>query len=423
MTPPAFSGRNQWSQGVRSNGRFRCAAPCGADGAARRPCPKAEHHREGRVLAGAGIRAYRRWMSKVRLKRKAAEQFVWLPVLLAVFTAFAAQAQPSATNAAGPTNAAAVEPEPFMRIAHPDSNTVRLEIAVRRFVPTGHAGPAVWLTGTSHVGDADYYRALQKHLDAQTVVLFEGVNAESHPRKVPKPGAPPERPQPAATPEHGATNAGYSMQTELAKSLGLVFQLDAIAYDRTNFLNSDLSVFDIQKLMLNDPNAEPAAPGEEGRSDPTLDSLLQIMDGSSFLGSIFKWLVHFIGTNPELQATTKFMLVEMLGGMTGDFSEMRGLPPDLQHLLKVLIEARNQNVLEDLKTESAIVPANGSIAIFYGTGHMADLEKRLVGEMHYRPDGEQWFTAFSVDMRKTGMSPAEVTLMRNMIRVQLEQMK
>ena len=346
-----------------------------------------------------------------------------LAVVLADFTGVAAQAQPSTTNAAATTNAAVVEPAPYMRIAHPDSNKVQLEIAVRKFVPTGQPGPAVWLTGTSHVGDADYYRALQKHLDAQTVVLFEGVNAESHPRKVPKPGAAPERPKPSAPPEHSATNAGYSMQQELAKSLGLVFQLDAINYDRTNFLNSDLSVFDIQKLMLNDPDAEPAGPDEPGESDPTLDALLQIMDGSSFLGSIFKWIVHFIGSDPQLQATTKFTLVEMLGGMTGDFAEMRGLPPNMQHLLKVLIEARNRNVLEDLKTESAIVPATGSISIFYGTGHMADLEKRLVGDLHYRPDGEQWFTAFSVDMRKTGMGPAQIEWTRGLIKLELEQMK
>ena len=124
------------------------------------------------------------------------------------------------------------------------------------------------------------------------------------------------------------------MQSALAKSLGLVFQLDAINYDRTNFLNSDLSVLDIQRLMLNDPDAEAAAPGEPGRSNPTFDALLQIMDGSSFLGTIFKWAVEYIGTDRQLQATTKFMLVEVLGGI-GDMTEMRGLPPDLQRLFRV----------------------------------------------------------------------------------------
>jgi hypothetical protein len=95
----------------------------------------------------------------------------------------------------------------------------------------------------------------------------------------------------------------------------------------------------------------------------------------------------------------------------------------MQNLLKILIQARNQNVLDDLKTESAVVPPGGSIAIFYGTGHMANLEEHITNELHYRPDGEIWFTAFSVDLRKTGLSPAQLEWTRNLIKAQLEQMQ
>ena len=336
----------------------------------------------------------------------------------------------TATNTAAATNLSLPEPQPYIRIIHPDSNTLELQIAVRRFVPIAGPGPTYWLAGTSHIGESNYYRTLQKQLDAQTIVLYEGVNSDAHPRHVLKPGAtpaisspPPEVSAGSETNTGSETNAGYSMQSALASALGLVFQLDAIDYDRTNFLNSDLSVLQIQRLLLNDPDAQPAAPGEKGRSSPSFDALLQIMDGSSFLGSIAKWGVQMIGADPQLQATTKFMLIEALGGMKGDFSEMRGLPPDMQNLLKVLIEARNQNVVDDLKTESATLPPTGSIAIFYGTGHMPNLEKRITRELHYRPDGDVWFTAFSVDMRKTGLSPAEIEWMRNLLRAQLEQLQ
>jgi hypothetical protein len=354
---------------------------------------------------------------------------VWFTgfALTSTFSAIGADLAATTTNApdtSASTNLSLPEPRPYIRIVHPDTNTLELQIAVRRFVPETGTGPTVWLEGTSHIGDSNYYRALQKHLDAQTIVLYEGVNSDAHPRHVLKPGAPPEISQ--APPEVAAgseTNAGYSMQSALASALGLVFQLDAIDYDRTNYLNSDLSVLQIQRLLLNDPYAQPAAPGEKGRSSPTFDALLQIMDGSSFLGSIAKWGVQMIASDPQLQATTKFMLIEALGGMKGDFSEMRGLPPDMQNLLKVLIEARNQNVVDDLKTESAVVPPTGSIAIFYGTGHMPNLEKRIIRQLHYRPDGDVWFTAFSVDLRKTGLSPGEIEWMRNLIKTQLEQLQ
>jgi hypothetical protein len=352
--------------------------------------------------------------------------------LTSVFSATGAEIASAATNAAATatTNLALPEPQPYIRVVHPDTNTLELQIAMRRFVPESGPGPTYWLAGTSHIGESNYYRALQKQLDAQTIVLYEGVNSDAHPRHVLKPGAPPEQSNPSSEVSSGGdtnagseTNAGYSMQSALASALGLVFQLDAIDYDRTNFLNSDLSVLQIQRLLLNDPYAQPAAPGEKGRSSPTFDALLQIMDGSSFLGSIAKWGVQMIGSDPQLQATTKFMLIEALGGMKGDFSEMRGLPPDMQNLLKVLIEARNQNVVDDLKIESANVPPTGSIAVFYGTGHMPNLEKRITRQLHYRPDGDVWFTAFSVDLRKTGLSPAEIEWMRNLLKTQLEQLQ
>ncbi len=335
----------------------------------------------------------------------------------------AAKQPASMPSNAGLTATNASAPQPYMRIARPDTNTVQLQIAARRFVPVRHRGPALWLVGTSHVGELAYYHALQNLLDAQTVVLYEGVNADAHPRHVGKPGAPPRDPPAPAPPRPTGTNQNPGMQDVLASSLGLVFQLNAINYDRTNFLNSDLSILQLQRIMIGDPNAVPAGPGEKGRSNHSLDALLQIMDGSSFLGAIFKMGLQFIGSNPQLQAITKLTFIETLGRLKGDFSGMRGLPPDMKQLLIVLIQSRNQNVIEDIKTEMGVVPRNGSIAVFYGTGHMDDMERRVVHDLNYRPVGDTWFTAFSVDVRKTGLSPGELQSLQNMIQWQLDQMQ
>src|SRR5258708_1816052 len=67
-------------------------------------------------------------------------------------------------------------PEPYVRVSTAESNLIQLQIAVRQFVPLHGHGPAIWLTGVSHIGDSNYYAALQRHLDAQTLVLFEGVS-------------------------------------------------------------------------------------------------------------------------------------------------------------------------------------------------------------------------------------------------------
>jgi len=326
------------------------------------------------------------------------------------------------TGCRTPQSAVTAPPAPYTRIANPDANTVQLQIALRKFVPAHHRGPAIWLAGTMHVGEPEYYHAVQKFLDGQTVVLFEGINTETHPRHVKRVGKPDA--EPAAPPqEPSGTNAGTSMQATLAKSLGLVFQLDAIDYDRTNFLNSDISVQQIQRLMTGGLNAPPAPAGQPSKSNPTFDALLQVMDGSSLLGSLFKAGIELIGSNPKLQALTKLTLIEAIGRLKGDFSGMRGMPPDLKQLVQVLIEARNQNVIADLQTELKTVPRRGSIAVFYGTGHMDDMERRLTTQLHYRPAEDVWLTAFSVDMKKADISPSEAQVMRNLVKWQLDQMQ
>jgi len=320
------------------------------------------------------------------------------------------------------TNRVSLSPQPYTRIVNPDTNVIQLQIAIRKFVPERRRGPAIWLVGTSHIGEPGYYHTVQDYLDARTVVLYEGINANAHKRRLSQPGVVQTNLAPKAS-AHSGTNEGFSMQSELAHSLGLVFQLDAIDYDRTNFVNSDLSVLQIQRLMIGDPDAAPAAPGEKGRSSPSFDALLQVMDGSSFIGGLVKLAVQFIGSSPDLQAITRLMFIDAIGNLKGDFSEMRGLPPDMKHLIKVLIEARNQNVVDDLKEELKLVPRSGSIAVFYGTGHMDNMEKSIIRELKYCPDGDIWLTAFSVDVRQTGLSSGQLQAMRNMVKWQLEQMQ
>jgi hypothetical protein len=311
-------------------------------------------------------------------------------------------------------------PRAYTRIVNPDTNTVQLQIALRKFSPARNRGPAIWLAAVMHVGEPGYFHALQLFLDTQTVVLYEGINPEAHPHHVHDASAASTPAPITAAPPSGA-NAGYSMQSTLARSLGLVFQLEAIDYDRANFLNSDLSILQIQRIMAG--GRPRVAPGQEGGTNGSFDTLLQIMDGSSFLGSLFKIGMQLMAASPELQAVAKLTLIEAVGRLKGDLSDVQGLPPDWKQLVKVLIEARNQNLLTDLRAELKKIPISGSIAVFYGAGHMDDLEKRVTGDLHYRPADETWLTAFSVDLRKSGISPAEAQILRNLIKSQLDQMQ
>lgn len=310
-------------------------------------------------------------------------------------------------------------PQSYTRITNPDTNTVQLQIALRKFVPAQNGGPAIWLAGVMHIGEPEYYHALQHFLDGQTVVLYEGINPEAHPHHIHDASAASANdPRPAA-PQTG-TNAGYSMQSTLARCLGLVFQLEAIDYERTNFLNSDLSLLEIERVMAGGRSR--GAPGQAGGTNVSFNVLLQIMDGSSFLGSLFKIGMEFIGSSPKLQAVAKLTMIEAVGRLKGDLSDVQGLPPDWKHLVQVLIQARNRHLLSDLGAELKKTPPSGSIAVFYGAGHMDDMEKRVTGELHYHPADDIWLPAFSVDLRKSGISPDEAQWMRTLIQGEMDQM-
>jgi len=292
------------------------------------------------------------------------------------------------------------EPQPYMRVAKPDTNTISLQIALRRFVPANGRGPEVWLSGVSHLGESNYFAQLQRHLETLPVVLYEGVGGKSKKQMRFDPGE------------------ETSIQHTMASALGLVFQLSAIDYDRPQFRNSDLTVAQLQGLLTGGAGA-----GQGGGGGREFQQLMGVMDGSSVLGTLMHVGLKFIGANPKLRAMTKVMMIEMLGQLSGDMAQMKGMPPEIQRLLEVIIQERNKVVLDDLRKEIRVPRPARAVSIFYGAGHMADLEKRLRGELGYRPRSEIWLTAMSVDVRQSGLTPGEMEMMRGLIRWQMEAMK
>jgi hypothetical protein len=300
-----------------------------------------------------------------------------------------------------------IKPEPYVRIYDADTNLVQLQIAVRKFVPARHKGPAVWLTGVSHIGESNYFVKLQEHLDAQRLVLFEGISDRAVQSFPAADGSEAHSDRTADSQPRSAKAKMASLQSTMASSLGLAFQLEVIDYDRANFRNSDLSLQELRQLLADRGGAQ------------SLESLLQMMEGGSFLDTLLQMGLRFLGATPKLQALSKLALLEMIGQLQGDPAQVRGLPVELKQLLEVLIDKRNEKVIRDLKVE--LKNSRGSIAIFFGTGHMPDFERRLRGELDYRPVQEQWLTAFSIDLRATGISRGELESIRKFVESALDQ--
>ncbi|MCA9291248.1 MAG: type II secretion system protein GspG [Phycisphaerales bacterium] len=195
-----------------------------------------------------------------------------------------------------------------------------------------------------------------------------------------------------------------NLQASLAHALDLDFQLEAIDYDRPNWRCSDMSIDQVQAAMA-------AAGGDFG-------PLQMALSGSSLPAKVMKlmlWLIKAADavTDGTVSSIFKVVLVEILGDPT---VMEAGLGQMGDGFKEVIVDQRNQVVIDDLKAIIDDEPEVKSVAIFYGAAHMVDMASRLDEQLGYDPSEETWYTAIEVDLEKANVPPRELQRMRTMIR-------
>ncbi|HEX8297203.1 MAG TPA: hypothetical protein VF593_12945 [Chthoniobacteraceae bacterium] len=315
-----------------------------------------------------------------------------IPVLFAAaFLAGSSFAQPARAVAES-------ESLKFLRTTTLPDETRGLQTVSTEYRPANGAGPSVWLVGVAHLGTKEYYAAIQQRLDRQSVVLYEGIGLQDL-----KAG-------PEAAKEHSA-----GIQGKLATGLGLLFQLEAIDYRRAHFINSDLHVPELrEEVEKRSPNtAEPPA-------DETFNNLLSALQGTGAAAGALGQMIGFLTASPEMQETTKLMLVEVLGRAGEFLAAAKMQSAEIRQLFDVLLTQRNEIVLRDLRAHLKRLKPEQSIAVFYGAAHMDEIAKTLRSEMGYAPVKEEWDTAFSASPAKSGIQPAQLHLMLDLMRTHLQ---
>ncbi|MBS0196037.1 MAG: type II secretion system protein GspG [Planctomycetes bacterium] len=383
----------------------------------------------------------------------------------------------------------------FVRVQDTDDGgRVLLQVSSRTFKPAAN-GPVVHLVGAVHIGDQAYYESLQKFLDTQDLVLFEGVkpggsktalaNADDAAkakitkarerflailitRHKSKAGAFPATFDDliAAMPTNKAAvvkgslqdgwgrsfaltvtadpaafditslgadgqpggdganadilfsqqkpltknekQAGDGIQTQLADALGLKFQLTTIDYTHASWRNSDLTVDEIQERM--------------GEGNAAAEALFSMLDGSSFAGKLVGVMLGFVKSSPQLSLMVKMTLIETLAnGDDAMLNQSKALGMDFGKLMKVIVMDRNEAVFSDLKGVIEKEPGVKSVAIFYGAGHLPDMEHRLTQDMGYTFSSDQWFTAIDLDLSKTPGGAAQAKQLRASVKTMMAQ--
>ncbi|GIW70947.1 MAG: hypothetical protein KatS3mg102_0489 [Planctomycetota bacterium] len=267
----------------------------------------------------------------------------------------------------------------YVRLVRYREGWSRLETAIVTLVHR-ETGQQVSLVGVVHIGDPAYYRELQRRLDGHDLVLFEGVGADSSAdiSGMQLPDAEARRrelergaagPAPFAD-EVPALDPLSRLQSFMGEVLDLSFQKDGIDYRRSWWKPADVTGEELLRLLAE-------------QDFDALELLRQAVDQrarAELEGAVVRALqslAESLVTGKPLRIVLKEAFGELLAVQMAELGQAGTEEgPRLDPFNAAIILGRNQvaeqKVLQALRIEDA-----RRIALFYGAGHMPDLERRL----------------------------------------------
>lgn len=287
----------------------------------------------------------------------------WYPLLLLYFlgVALPAYATPSPGGVEAPVTSSR------LRVVRDGANKPRALQTEITHIVLG-SGQRVDLVAAVHLGESEYYANLNHRFKQYDAVLYELVVGGASPKgpiEIPRDG-------------EGASSL-TQVQLALCRMLGLQFQLYSINYSAPNFRHADLTYDEYQRAMEKSGES-PAA---------LLMKVIQIAmtNGASIddseLNDLDVITIMTRGPSPKEQRAIRRVFASC-------FPEIERLTAEIQGT--TLIAGRNKRAVEVLTRTLAAGRRN--IAVFYGAGHMADLEQRVLKLPGARVTGREWLDAW-----------------------------
>lgn len=259
----------------------------------------------------------------------------------------------------------------FMRIVR-DAKQVptSLDTAVVRYIGEGgkYDGATVDLIGAVHIGDKQYYRRLNKLFTQYDALLYELL-----------------APKGTRIPKGGRGGSGHPiglMQEGMTEVLGLAYQLEEVDYTKKNFVHADMT-----------PDEFSAKMKEKGESWTGMlframgQSMAMQAQGTGPAGGEIELLFAMFDDNRELKM--KRALAKQFESMDDMMLAFEGDEGS------TIITERNKAAFKVLAEQLA--KGKKSIGVFYGAGHLDDMDKRLLDEFGLKRESTRWLTAW--DMR------------------------
>jgi hypothetical protein len=288
-------------------------------------------------------------------------------------------AQSQAPTAAEPKAADGTKPaelgKDWVRIRYDDQHQpIAMDSAIVRYEPAVRdpktSGPPVTvdLVGAVHIGDAAYYDQLNRRFEEDDALLYELVAPE---------GTIVER-------GRGTSNSHPlgALQNGMKTMLALDHQLEKIDYTKKNFVHADMSPEQFAKAM-------------QDRNEGFLQMYMRLLGQS-------------LAQQSELTANGESPDLAIMAALFADDRPLRlkrvlaKQLADTESLLtsfggeegSVLISERNKIALQVLKEQLAA--GKKRIGIFYGAGHLADMDRRLRQDFGMTPVSITWLTAWDL---------------------------
>ncbi|MCH8921673.1 MAG: hypothetical protein IIA67_00840 [Planctomycetes bacterium] len=256
----------------------------------------------------------------------------------------------------------------FLRVTR-DKNKrpLAMETSISRYVPSDKNADAVTvdLISAVHIGDTSYYDELNRQFKKYDVVLYELVAPKG--TKIPKGG-------------RGAGGSPIGMlQKGMQRMLKLDYQMDRVDYTAKNFVHADMTPEQFAKSMK-----------DRGESfwGMMLKAMMQGMAAQGGKNSVsdVELLMALFDKNRALKL--KRIIARQFEDLDGQLQMFSG--PDGS----TIITERNKVALKVLKKQMAA--GKKKIGIFYGAGHFADMEKRLIADFKLRHEGDRWIEAWNL---------------------------
>lgn len=267
--------------------------------------------------------------------------------------------------------------ESFLRLVRDKKDVPRsMDTAIVTYAPDDDTreGLTVDLIGAVHVGERSYYEQLNSEFEKYDALLYELVAPDDD--NVPQAGE--------------GTSNGHPiglLQNSMKDMLELEHQLALVKYDRPNFVHADMSPEEFAETMAS--------------RDESLTKLFFRMMGQGIAQQSKQQARNGRTAEADMMAALfskerAVMLKRVMAEQFGDLeSAMAGLDgPEGS----TIITERNKVALDVLKQQ--IEAGKKKIGIFYGAGHLNDMEERLLNDFHLQRGDTRWITAWDLRTKK-----------------------